>query len=336
MLNPKTNPMPNHSKSQHKFQPYVSAPVVDKLAGTVKLQDQKYCSSVYSRFIDESQDVDNPNVVRTKTGALGGIAIKVFFPAPGIVTTGKPFVLLELTHHSKPERRLRFDYNPGHLTEESLVVLDHEFNGLFGVTFYELLWHAKFTKIDWHRNVMGIDLDDYLFQVMWSKKSSCTWTPPNGKPETLTFGESSGNQLQIYNKAKHLHGEAVTHHVTRIEAKQRIYYGIGSLLLMANPFANTTIISLACENPPISAGYLLALQDACRLRGITNALKQQPADVRQKMKKYFKEKEVGWWQMTKEEWSIACLEGLIKAGLNNIPEYAPPLSYSHLLGNPDL
>src|SRR5690606_19790135 len=136
-----------------------------------------------------------------------------------------PFVFLQITSPKASKRQVRFEYNPSVMTEEGEEYLEVQFTELFGMEFYQFLFHARFTRVDWCRNIMFRGIDDYLLNGKWKKVSLCHFGA-NGKLQTITLGKAGNNQIIAYDKAAQLHGDTATHGTIRIEARCRVNLSI--------------------------------------------------------------------------------------------------------------
>lgn len=252
--------------------PMITSPQVDKLSGVVDLKEVQYCGLVFSGIIDFLNDHEQ-GIVKTPVAGKYQLAVKIQFPdKDGLFHGGCPFLLLQVTNPKLSKRQVRFEYNPSDLTEHAEERLEDVFGVLFGMGFYEFLRHARFTKVDIFQNIIGRDIEDYLFQAKWAKVSH-PFFGADGKLETITFSKSGNNQITVYDKAREMHGLGVDHSTIRVEARCRINLTIDGLAVLKNPLQKLRIVSVECKNPPFGKAHWQAFQDSCRMRGITNALK---------------------------------------------------------------
>lgn len=229
--------------------PVITAPQIDKLSGVVDLKDAAYCGLVFSNIIDCLNDHE-PGIVKTPVAGKYPLSVKIMFPSPqGFYPSNGSFLLLQMTSHKMSKRQVRFEYNPSHLTEQAEERLEDVFIMLFGMGFYEFLHHARFTKVDVCQNIHGKDIEDCLFRAKWSKHAQCFFGV-DGKLETITFSKSGNNQIQVYDKARQMHGPNVQHSTTRVEARCRINLTIDGLAALKNPLSRLEIYSVECKTPP--------------------------------------------------------------------------------------
>ena len=314
-----------------KDNPCVTAPRIDKLAGVVDLKDAGLCGQAYGGIIDWLNQHE-VGVSKLPSSGKFQLKVKVHYPVGNEpVHGGCPFVLLQITHPKLSKRQARIEYNPLYLTETAEEYLDVQFLELFGMGFYEFLYHARFTRVDWCREIMLRDVEDYLFRAKWSKVTQCFFNA-KGKLETLYLGRSSSTQIIVYDKSKELYGEDAEQGMIRVEARCKINLTIHGLAAMKNPFERVDVFSIGCKNPPYGTAHWRAFRDSCRLRGITNAIKMQPADHRAKLKKMLCDHAVLWWAIAADDWEWLITSALDNAGLTQIPNTAPPLNLDALTG----
>lgn len=305
--------------------PIVTAPSLDKLSGVVDLPDPVLNGNAFSQILHNLNDGEL-GWSKASSSAKYPLAVRIAYPEEkSFIHKNCPSLLLQITHPKSSKRQARFEYNPFHMTEAGEEHLDIAFTELFGVGFYEFLYHARFTRIDVFRSILFRDMEDYLVNAKWKKTSQCFFGQ-DGRLETVTFGKSTYNQIVIYDKAKQLHGSSSPHGTIRVECRNRINVKIGGLTKMKNPFKNIRIYSLACKNPPFGQAHWRAFQDSCRLRGINNALKKQPVKSRSQIKKVLSQYPVPWWDISDEDWDFLLVSALENAGLMNIPKTAPALN----------
>lgn len=311
--------------------PIITAPQIDKLSGVVDLKDAAYCGLVFSNIIDCLNEHEQ-GIVKTPVAGKYQLAVKILFPyKSGLFHGGCSFLMLQITNPKISKRQVRFEYNPYHLTPQAEERLEDVFVMLFGMGFYEFLYHARFTKVDVCQNIHGQDIEEYLFRAKWSKTAHCFFGV-DGKLETVTFSKSGNNQIQVYDKARQMHGMHAQHSTIRVEARCRINLTLGGLAAFKNPLSRLEIYSVECKNPPFGKAHWQGFQDSCRMRGISNALKKQPPTERKELKKILKDQPVPWWGMSDDDWEYLWAEALDNAGLSQIPDAAPPLTVAFHVG----
>ena len=314
-----------------KDNPCVTAPAIDKLTGVVDLKDVGLCGLAFNGMLDWLEQHEM-GVVKVPVAGKFQLSVKIHYPVVGdLVHNGCPFLLLQITHPKASKRQARFEYNPAYMTEAGEDYLVVMFLELFGMGFYEFLYHARFTRVDWCRNIMLRDVEDYLFRAKWAKVSQCFFGP-SGKLETINLGKAGNTQIIVYDKAKELYGEAAAQGMIRVEARCKINLTIHGLAVMKNPFERVQIYGLGAKNPPYGTAHWRAFRDSCRLRGVTNAIKTQPADHRAKLKKFVSEQPVWWWDILPVDWNWLLTEALENAGLTQIPNGSPSLNLQYLTG----
>ncbi len=311
--------------------PIITTPQIDKLSGVVDLHDEHLCGQAFAGMLDWIK-YNEDGVTKVSVAGKYQLAVKIHYPITyeGLVHNHSPFLLLQITHPKLSKRQLRMEYNPSYMTAAGEDYLSHKLTELLGVTFYELLYHARFTRVDFCRNILWRDLEDYLIHAKWAKAALAY--AADGKLSSITLGKSGSTQIQGYNKAQQLYGDAADHATIRIEARCRINLNIHGLAVYENPFNRVTIFSVGCKKPPCSVGYWRAFQDSCRLRGVGNAIKRQPVSERSKFKKALSQLPVEWWAIEVDDWKWLLTDALDNAGLLQIPDSAPPLRLSYLTG----
>ena len=320
----------NIMKLLMKDDPCITAPMIDKLSAVVDLKDAELFGLAWNTLIQWQKD---PTEIVSKAAGSGKfpIARKIHYPVgnePLSVTS--PFILMQLTSAKAFKLQARLEWNPAYITEVAEAYLDGQFLEAFGMGFYEFLYHARFTRVDWCRDILLRDIEDYLFRASWTKVSQCFFSSA-GKLETMYLGK--GNlEFKVYDKAKELYGSKAEQSRIRIEVKCKINLTIHELATMENPFDRIEVISVACNNPPYGTAHMRAFQDSCRLRDITNAIKRQPADHRAKLKKWLKDLQVWWWPIAADDWEWLRTSALENAGLTQIPDSAPSLNLEELTG----
>ena len=316
----------NVSNKVNSDNPIVLAPKIDKLTGVVNMKDKALCGMAYHGMIDWLKTYEL-GVVKVPVAGKYQLAVKIHFPdKEGLIHSNGPSLLLQLTHPNSAKLQVRFEYNPAHINEAAEDHLDVMLMELMGLTFYEFLYHARFTRVDFCRDILLRNINDYLIQSKYSKMSQCFFNAA-GKLETITLGKTGNNQITAYDKSKEMYGTGAEHSVIRIEARCRINLNIMGLAKFENPFSNLCVYSMLCKKPPFGTGHWRALQDSCRLRGVGNAIKNQPVEYRSKLKKVLSQQPVKWWDIADEDWSWLLSDALDNAGLTNIPDAAPPLSF---------
>jgi hypothetical protein len=311
--------------------PVVTSPHLDKLSAVVD-QESALCGLAYNTAL-EWLETGECGFVKASGTKIYPLALKVHYPVTKdmLVHQKCPHLLLQLTSKKASKPQARLEWNPYYITADSEVYLDSVFTMLFGMGFYEFLFHARFTRADFCRNILLRDLEDYLIGVKWAKHSQCFFGA-DGKLQSITFAKSGNNQIIVYNKAKQLYGDAAAHGIIRIEARLRLNHTIGQLVAIPNPFDRVKLYSVPCKNLPYGVAHGRAFQDACRLRGIKNAIKQQPLSHRAKLKTAISKQPVTWWDIQPDDWDWLLTDALDNAGLLAIPNSAPPLKLNYLTG----
>lgn len=315
-----------------KDNPIITSPQLDKLSAVVDLKDSELCGLAYNTALEWLETYE-PGMVKASGSKMYPLALKVHYPVTGdmLVHLKCPHLLLQLTSSKASKPQARLEWNPHYITVDSEAYLDAIFMMLFGMTFYEFLSHARFTRADFCRNILLRDLEDYLVGVKWAKHSQCFFGG-DGKLQSITFCKSGNNQILAYNKAKQLYGDDTAHSTVRIEARLRLNHTIQQLAVLPNPFERVKLYSIACKSPPYGVGHWKAFQDACRLRGITNAIKQQPVKYRKALRHFLSKYPVAWWDIEHDDWEWLLNDALDNAGLLQIPDNAPPLKLDYLAG----
>jgi len=263
--------------------------------------------------------------------------------ADGVFEKGCPMVLLQFTKKDIPKPQVRLEFNPLKIfgssnnlppamnCEPAKEHLDFMFTGLCGMEFFQFLSHARVTRLDICRHILFRSPEDYLFGVKYAKSVQSVFGG-NGKLETLYFGKGTGNQTIVYNKSKHLHGDAAAWDTVRIEARLKMKKTkISDLWGIPNPLNKVRPHSLKHHKPPCGPAHWIAFQDACRYRGISNAIKCQPSKCHYRLKKALSEQPVTWWEMDDYSWTRMWHEALEDSWLNRICA-APPLYMKFLAG----
>jgi hypothetical protein len=219
---------------------------------------------------------------------------------------------------------------PARMNNDAHEAVDFYLSMISGYSFYEMLYHARFTRVDSCVDVPGVGVEDVLARCKYAQYSHCDFGK-GGELQTLTFGKSGGSQTLIYDKSAEAGLAAKTLRVESRRASQKLT--TANLKAYKNPFAKLDLYHLKTSNPPISDGYMKAFQDACRIRGITNALKKQPKELQAKLKKCVTEHPAEWWQLSEQEWQTEWASAMKDAGLNRIPHYVPSISFLGATGN---
>lgn len=311
--------------------PTLSFPLIDKLSGVVAIHEEALCGAVKHEMLN-CLETHEPGIVQAGGSSKYPLALKLYYTVQDNVAYLKgPHLLLQVTGKNNPKRHIRFEYNPSHVTAAGEKYLNEKFFEIMGLTFYEFLAHARFTRIDFCRNISGCDLEDFLIKAKWSKVSQNVFGK-DGVLGTMYFGKAGSNQIIAYNKAKELYGDAATEPMVRIETRNRIKLKAKALLDFKNPFERVQLYSLACKNPPVKIGHWLAFQDSCRLRGVGNAIKKQPVIDRAALKKVLSSQPVSWWDIPPDDWKTLLYAALKNAGLSNLPDNPPPFCMAYLVG----
>lgn len=328
----------NKTKSKFNNYPLIRPMRIDKLAGVIDLHDQQLCKHAFGAMITALNE--EPCVMVTKTTRKYAKAILIHYPDPrhdGLIHKNGPTLHLQLTHYLNMQRQLRFEYNPSDMTEAGEDYLDGLMQEMFTVPFYHLLHHARFTRIHLCRDIEDRHIEDLLIGAKWSKHSLSYVGVQNsyngkGRLESITFGKGTGNQTIAYDKSLELSGSADGQPLTRIEIHHKCNLTYAELKELPNLFERVQIYSLDCKDVPFDKGGHKNFQDACRLRGVSNAIRNQPVAIRSLLKKALSKKVVPWWGISESEWPKMMLAAIEAARLNNIPDYAEPLSYQFHIG----
>lgn len=328
-MNNLTKKMPNNTLQSDN--PVITAPHIDKLSCVVDLVDPSLCGQAYSTMLEwvEAQTIE---VVKVAVTGKYQLAVLLRYPQveDQLIHGNSPHVLLQITSKKVSKRQLRIEYNPAHITEAAEEYLNVMFQEMIGMGLYDLLGHARFTRIDVAREILLRSIEDYLFSCSYFKYSHCHFGK-DGKLGTVTFGKGS-NQINVYDKAKELYGSAAEYGIIRVEARCRINMTLSQLAHFENPLARVKVHSLLCKNPPFGMGYWRAFQDSCRLRGVNNAVKNQPKDYQTQLKKVLSNLPVAWWRIEQDDWVLRWEEAFEDAGLTQIPSCPPPLILTYLAG----
>lgn len=304
--------------------PIITAPMIDKLSGVANFTEDGLNGVAFSTLIEWIDDGD-PGISKVPANGKYQLAVKMRYPdADGHFNANGPFLLLQMTNPKVKKRQMRFEYNPAHMTAAGEEWLNARFTELLDMDFYQLLFNSRFTRIDWCRNIMFRNIEDYLIYGKWKKESQCHFSKM-GQLQTITLGKAGNNQLLAYDKAARVYGDHATHGTIRVEVRCRINMTIKQLQEMEDPFKHTVLYSIGCKNPPHGQGHWRAFQDSCRLRGILNAIKVQPVQMRPAIKKALSKLPVEWWAISDDDWGWLKWEAFERAGLNDVPEWAPPL-----------
>ncbi len=317
------------SKNMNQIIPSLSFPHIDKLSGTVRVKEAELFGLVKHEALNLIQTYE-PGVAMAGASKRYPLALKLYYGVAEQAFTKAPHLLLQFTGKDNPNRHIRFECNPSHLTEVGEDHLNHQMLCMMGLTVWEFLAHAVFTRIDVCRDI-GCSMEDVLIKAKWSKVSQNVFGK-GGELETLYLGKAGGNQIVAYDKANELHGCSAAEPMTRIEARWRTRLTAKELIHFKNPLERVELYSLACKNPPVSQGHWRSFQDACRMRGINNALKMQPLAERKLLKKTVSANAVSWWDIAPEAWPQMWAEVLKNAGLHKLPENPPPFCMAYLVG----
>ena len=311
--------------------PMITAPHIDKLSCVVDLVDPGLCGLAFGTMLDwvKAQSIE---VVKVAVTGKYQLAVLLRYPQvqDQLIHGNSSHILLQITNPKVSKRQLRIEYNPANITEAAEDYLNVMFLELVGMGFYDLLGHARYTRVDVAREILLRSLEDYLFSCSYFKYSQCHFGK-DGKLGTVTFGKG-GNQINIYDKAKQLYGLAADHSIIRIEARCRINLTLAQLAHFENPLDRVKIHSLLCKQPPFGTGFWRAFQDSCRLRGVNNAVKIQPKENQIKLKKVLSFLPVAWWRIEEADWKLRWEEAFEDAGLSQVSANPPPLVLAHLAG----
>lgn len=319
-------------------QPIVSSPYIDKLVCAVNMPDPFLHGAMINGILDFAEE-DTVFFKKAGGNLMFSTSVSIICPDEnGEFHVNGPKVLFQATSKSHKLRQIRISFNPHKLFTSMNALkpelgypvveyLDSIFEVLWGGTFFEFLSHGRVTYMEIWRHVLGRKPEDYLFKRPYAKSYQGVFGN-SAALETLYFGKSSGNQTVIYNKAKHLDKDAVNDTI-RIEMRLKPK-GLKMLDLwkMENPFKRVEIYSLwgLTLHSPLSAGHIIAFKDACRYRGIAQALKMQPAKDRTKLKKAISSIPVSWWPIADDIWFDLWAQTLEDCCLNFMPDKAQPLN----------
>jgi hypothetical protein len=311
--------------------PTIMAPKLDKLSAVINLKDKKLNGMAFYSMINMIKD-DSYCATKVTQNGKYQLAAKLYYPGKdGLIYQNGPCLFMQMTNPNLEKLQVRIEYNPSHITQAAENYLDVTFMELFGVEFYEFLYHARFTRVDICMDIISSSLEDYLFKAKWKQASQAIYGA-NGKLQTVCLGKSGNSQIAIYDKAAQVFGDDATNGIIRVEARCKIKCNILELANLENPFRNFDIYSLACKNPPLGKAHWLAFQDSCRARGIRNAIKKQPVQNRAALKKALASNSVEWWPAALEEWDYLWMNALEDAGLTAIPKHAPALTITNAVG----
>ncbi len=327
--------------------PACSVPVIDKLSVVVDMPDAKLHGMLINGILDYLRDKD-PAFIRGWSNRYS-VSVKIMCPdTEEKIHAKSPSVLLQITKVESPNRHIRLEFNPANLfvpwnsippTAYNDAIEDHLdmiFMGGMGVTFFQLLYHARVTRCDVYRHIAASDLGNFLFRVKYMRTSQ-SFVGVSGNLETLYFGSSDGNQFSIYDKAahnKHLKkqkGHQTAAGCVRVEARlKNMNINLRDIGALPNPFDRVGVYSLENKKPPFGKPHWIAWLDSCRLNGVNNAIKKQPNVCHYKLKKAISALTVPWWKMEQDVWDYHWTNALEDAWLNRIPNSAPPLSFKAL------
>ena len=146
-------------------EPFVTAPHLDKLSAVVNTKDKALHGLAYNTALTWLETCEL-GMGKASGSVKYPLALKVHYPVTGDMVHLKcPHLLLQFTSKKASVPQVRLEWNPTYITEDSELYLDPIFIELFGMTFYEFLFHARFTRADFCRNILWRELDDYLRAV---------------------------------------------------------------------------------------------------------------------------------------------------------------------------
>ena len=318
-------------KKTKKDKAEITPVTIDKAANVTNVPDPKYFSQVFSGFLGACQSAQL-GYVRKPGNQKYPLSVMVHCPdEKGIVHQKSPAVFIQLTSPKMAKKQVRFEFNPAKLSKSALEYLDDELYSMSGLTFYEWLHHGYFTRLDLCRDILDRNINDYFIHSKWSKVVS-TYSGCDGKQQTINLGKAGNNQITAYDKALELYGDEGDTEMFRVEAKCNLYLRHDEFHKFKNPFDKVGIFKTHSDNPPLGIAHWRAFQDSIRLRGIANAIKRQPLEHRVKLRKAITNHPVTWWKIIPIVWSHYWNEAVEKAGLDQIPKLAPPLSYAYHMG----
>lgn len=324
-------------------QPIVTSPQIDKMVVLVDIPDPALHGLMVHELLCAIEEKE-PGFKQEKGKGKYPVAVSIFCPDEnGEIHSKGPAVLFQATSKHCPKPQVRLTFNPYKLfgpvnalmPDAGNPVQDHldsVFLGLWGDGFFSFLFHGRVTYLEVWRHILFRSPDDYLFHVAYAKNSQPI-LGPDQKLQTQYFGKRTGDQTAIYNKAKQLDKDA-DHDCIRVEVRiKRRNMKIGKLWGLENPLNRVKIYSLYCKQPPVSDGHWTAFKDSCRLWGVGKAIKKQPKSDQYKLKQAVSENPVAWWQIDDSDWDDLWLDALAFAGLDNIPNHAPPLDLLKINGS---
>jgi len=324
----------------HTDQPMITSPQIDKLAVVVDTPVELH-GLILHELICSFQDGDG---TCTELPTPKGYNVSLMVNCPngdGELLKGNAGVWLTATAIT-PKPHLRLEFNPIKLfgTNEECFEkikshLDHFFLGICGVGFFDLLAHGRVSNIEICRHILQRKPDDYLFRVKYARSQQSIFGSDGGL-ETLYFGKRAGNQTCIYNKAKQLHGNSAENDCIRIERRLKPKNTkIVNLWGLANPFKHVSIFSLKANKLPnsITIGHWIAFQDACRYRGVNQAIKCQPKFLHTKLKKIVSDNPVDWWDIADTDWEYLLTDALNEAWLDHVSENPTQFSTATVIGD---
>lgn len=326
-------------------QPILTSPQIDKLGVVIDMPADLHGQMVHELLCL----IEGKEMGFKKLEGFKGYPLSIMIQCPdtnGVFGTESPGVWLLATSKDHPKPQIRLEFNPLKLFSQPAATLsadaseaiqgylDGVFVVLCGMGFLEFLGHARVSSIEICRHILFRAPEDYLFKVRYAQTFQ-NFFDKAGKLGTINFGKRASNQTCIYNKAKQLHGKYAEQDSIRIERRLKLKKEkILDLWPLPNAFRYISIYSLKNDHPPkgVNAGHWTAWQDACRYRGITNAIKCQPSNLQNKLKKAVSENPVSWWSLDNATWEWLWHEALEESGLSDIPTNPPPLTLKAGLG----
>ena len=322
----------SYSVNDNGKQIEVGFPQIDKLSMVV-YPDKALHGVAYATVLELLEQKEKA-YANAKRSARYPLAVKLLLPlAEYDAGTKPPHLLLQFTSKKTEKPQIRLEYNPAYVSDAAKELLDVEMTSLLGVTFSELLHHAKITRIDWCIDLYGVHIEEYLYRATWWKAVQIFCGTETGRLQSMTYGKSSGNQALIYDKATELFGTDTAQQITRIEIRNRTGCEAKQLAKAKYPFKRLQLYPTHCKLWPFSKAHYHAFRDSCHLRGIKNAIKMQPANTHKKIAKALSDAPASWWEKIPEQWEYFLHNALTQAGLANIPTSAPPLELDFLTGN---
>lgn len=323
--------------------PFLSPPRIDGIAIVIDMPD----AQLHGQTLHEILCGVESGEFKAIKKQVKMYTVAACIPCPdvdGVIDHAGPSVCIMATPKDTPNRHIRIKFNPEKLLaplngihpakmlEPALDYLDVTFQGMCGLSFFELLAHGRVTSIDVHRQIASRSPDDYMFAVKYAQTSQSIFGK-GGKLETQYFGKQASNQVAIYDKAREMFGSETEQAITRIECrlkpKKMKVHGLWS---MKNPFAKIVVHSLKCDNPPYGLAHWVAFKDSCRFRGVAKAIALQPKSHQHQLKKAVSALPVPWWSMGDDDWTYFWHAALEDCCLNLIPDHASPLTIAEAAG----